>query len=314
MKKNKRKLLSAISMLTVSAVMLTTSTFAWFSINKRATVKDMSLRATVSSNLLISADNTDDSTYVKDLEKNISALLEPASTVNGEDYFYTLDAAADGHKLRGPDDEYPFLHYTETQTLDVLDTYADKTKYDSVFNLNYNISTANPDTLGEFKTAYAYVDYVMYLKATSTEENQKIVLNKCNMLYKDAVLEDKAWRAALFVQETSAKTQPTSIGDLVTIISPDGAENHNANKAANTISTIGTVSNNGSEAIVDDSIDVGETKYYKVVLRVWMEGEDKTCTTEVYGKQTDKYTLSLEFIIDKDTDGITKIGSEVEGG
>ena len=45
-----------------------------------------------------------------------------------------------------------------------------------------------------------------------------------------------------------------------------------------------------------------------------MEGEDKTCTTEVYGKQTDKYTLSLEFIIDKDTDGITKIGSEVEGG
>ena len=93
MKKNKRKLLSAIGMLTVSAVMLTTSTFAWFSINKRAMVKDMSLRATVSSNLLISADNADDSTYVKDLEKNISALLEPASTVNGEDYFYTLDAA-----------------------------------------------------------------------------------------------------------------------------------------------------------------------------------------------------------------------------
>ena len=301
-------------MLTVSAVMLTTSTFAWFSINKRATVKDLSLRATVSSNLLISSDNSDDSTYVKDLEKNISALLEPASTVNGEDYFYTLDAAADGHKLRGPNDEYPFLHYTETQTLDVLDTYADKTKYDSVFNLNYNIDTANPDTLGEFKTAYGYVDYVMYLKATSTEENQKIVLSKCNMLYKDTALEDKAWRAALFVQETSAKTQPTSTGTLVSILSPDGAENHNANKAANTISTIGTVLKNGSEAVVDDTIDVGETKYYKIVLRVWIEGEDKTCTTEVYGKQTDKYKLNLEFVIDSDTNGITKIGSEVEGG
>ena len=314
MKKNRRKLLSAIGMLTVSAVMLTTSTFAWFSINKRATVKDLSLRATVSSNLLISSDNSDDSTYVKDLEKNISALLEPASTVNGEDYFYTLDAAADGHKLRGPNDEYPFLRYTETQTLDVLDTYADKTKYDSVFNLNYNIDTANPDTLGEFKTAYGYVDYVMYLKATSTEENQKIVLSKCNMLYKDTALEDKAWRAALFVQETSAKTQPTSTGTLVSILSPDGAENHNANKAANTISTIGTVLKSGSEAVVDDTIGVGETKYYKIVLRVWIEGEDKTCTTEVYGKQTDKYKLNLEFVIDSDTNGITKIGSEVEGG
>ena len=55
-------------------------------------------------------------------------------------------------------------------------------------------------------------------------------------------------------------------------------------------------------------------QYYKVVLRVWIEGEDKTCTTEVYGKQTDKYKLNLEFVIDSDTNGITKIGSEVEGG
>lgn len=38
MKKNRRKLLSAIGMLTVSAVMLTTSTFAWFSLNKKASV------------------------------------------------------------------------------------------------------------------------------------------------------------------------------------------------------------------------------------------------------------------------------------
>jgi hypothetical protein len=154
----------------------------------------------------------------------------------------------------------------------------------------------------------------MYLKATSTEENQKIVLNKCNMLYKDTTLEDKAWRAALFVQETSAKTQPTSIGTLVSILSPDGAENHNANKAANTISTIGTVLKSGSEAVIDDTIGVGKTKYYKVVLRVWIEGEDKTCTTEVFGKQTDKYKLNLEFVIDSNTNGITKIGSEVEGG
>lgn len=314
MKKNKRKLLSAIGMLTVSATMLATSTFAWFTMNKRAKVENLSLKATVSSNLLISPDNSSDATYDKELKKNISALLAPSSTVNGVDYFYTLDAAADGHKLRGPDNEYPFLHYTETQTLDVLDTYADKTKYDSVFNLNYNINTANPDTLEEFKTAYGYVDYVMYLKATSTEENQKIVLSKCNMLYKDTALKDKAWRAALFVQETSAKTQPASTGTLVSILSPDGAENHNTNKAADTISTIGTVLKNGSEAIVDDTIDVGETKYYKVVLRVWIEGEDKTCTTEVYGKQTDKYKLNLEFVIDNDTNGITKINSEVEGG
>ena len=309
MKKNKRKLLSAIGMLTVSATMLVTSTFAWFTMNKRAKVENLSLKATVSSNLLISSDNLSDATYDKELKKNISALLAPSSTVNGIDYFYTLDAAADGHKAKGPNDEYPFLRYTETKSLDVLDTYAEKDKYDAVFNLNYNISTANPQEVGEYKTAYGYVDYVMYLKTTSTEENQKIVMNKCNLLYKGDVLEDKAWRAAVFVQETSAKTQPTSIGTLVSIIAPAGAKNHNTGLAADTISSIGTIQKESKEIIIDNAITSGNSKYYKVVVRVWIEGEDTTCTTEIYGNKTDKYTLDLEYIIDKETNGVTTIGS-----
>ena len=309
MKKNKRKLLSAIGMLTVSATMLVTSTFAWFTMNKRAKVENLSLKATVSSNLLISPDNSSDATYDKELKKNISALLAPSSTVNGIDYFYTLDAAADGHKAKGPNDEYPFLRYTETKSLDVLDTYAEKDKYDAVFNLNYNISTANPQEASEYKTAYGYVDYVMYLKATSTEENQKIVMNKCNLLYKGDVLEDKAWRAAVFVQETSAKTQPTSIGTLVSIIAPTEAKNHNVGLAADSMSSIGTIQKESKEVIIDNAITSGNSKYYKVVVRVWIEGEDTTCTTEIYGNKTDKYTLDLEYIIDKETNGVTTIGS-----
>lgn len=304
-----KKLLSAVGMLTISATMLVTSTFAWFTMNKRAKVENLSLKATVSSNLLISPDNSSDATYNKELKKSVSALLAPSSTVNGTDYFYTLDAAADGHKAKGPDDEYPFLRYTETKTLDILDTYAEKDKYDPVFNLNYNISTANPQEVNEYKTAYGYVDYVMYLKATSTEENQKIVMNKCNLLYKGDVLDDKAWRAAVFVQETSAKTQPTSVGDLVSIIAPTGAKNHHEGLAADTTSSIGDISKDNEEVVIDDSIASGESKYYKVVVRVWIEGEDTTCTTEVYGNRTDKYTLDLEYKIDKDIEGIKSIGS-----
>jgi hypothetical protein len=308
MKVNK-KLLSAVGMLTISATMLVTSTFAWFTMNKRAKVENLSLKATVSSNLLISSDNSSDATYDKELKKNISALLAPSSTVNGTDYFYTLDAAADGHKAKGPNDEYPFLRYTETKSLDVLDTYAEKDKYDAVFNLNYNISTANPQEASEYKTAYGYVDYVMYLKATSTEENQKIVMNKCNLLYKGDVLEDKAWRAAVFVKETSAKTQPTSVGTLVSIIAPTEAKNHNVGLAADSMSSIGTIQKESKEVIIDNAITSGNSKYYKVVVRVWIEGEDTTCTTEIYGNKTDKYTLDLEYIIDKEANGVTTISS-----
>ena len=42
---NKRKLLGAVGMLTVSAAMLVSSTFAWFSLNKKVTASTMQVRA-----------------------------------------------------------------------------------------------------------------------------------------------------------------------------------------------------------------------------------------------------------------------------
>lgn len=56
---NKRKLLGAIGMLTVSAAMLVSSTFAWFSMNKTVTAQTMSISAKSDSTfLLISKTNT----------------------------------------------------------------------------------------------------------------------------------------------------------------------------------------------------------------------------------------------------------------
>lgn len=56
--KNTRKLLGAIGMLSVSAAMLVSSTFAWFSMNKKVSAQTMSIQAkSADPNLLISADN-----------------------------------------------------------------------------------------------------------------------------------------------------------------------------------------------------------------------------------------------------------------
>lgn len=51
--KNKMKLLSAIGMLTVSAAMLVSSTFAWFSMNKDVTATSMSVTAKSDSTFLL---------------------------------------------------------------------------------------------------------------------------------------------------------------------------------------------------------------------------------------------------------------------
>ena len=52
--KNTRKLIPALAMLLVSAVMMSTASFAWFSMNSKVTVSSMTVKATASKNLLIS--------------------------------------------------------------------------------------------------------------------------------------------------------------------------------------------------------------------------------------------------------------------
>lgn len=103
MKSNGKKLLGATFSLLLSAAMLATSTYAWFTMNKEVKVEGMQMQVKTSSNLLISPTNVDDSTYTKSLTTEKLVLLEPTSTINGTDFFYTLDGAADGHKISGPD-------------------------------------------------------------------------------------------------------------------------------------------------------------------------------------------------------------------
>ena len=53
-----RKLIPAFAMLLVSAIMLTTASFAWFSTNDQVSATGMSVKATTAENLVISADNS----------------------------------------------------------------------------------------------------------------------------------------------------------------------------------------------------------------------------------------------------------------
>ena len=310
-KSNRRKLFGAAASLFLSAAMLGTSTFAWFTINKEAKVKNINMKVTTSSNLLISETNIDDSTFVEELTTSRYALLEPTSTVNGINYFYTLDGAADGHKIHGPDSDNPYVAYSESTALTNEDTYAYKTKYDANFNDAYGISTANPATLDKYKTAYGYIDYTFYLKGVTTAANSQIVMDKCNLLYDGNIVEEKAWRAALLVQATTQGTEPTSDGTLKTIIGIAGATNQTTNKAVNSTTTVGAITNTGADAIVANGIAANSTVYYKVTLRVWIEGEDTTCTTEVFGTKTEEYTMDLDFSIKTGATPVNKISSEV---
>lgn len=310
MKKITKRLISATGMLLISAAMLITTSYAWFTINKQVDVTGINLKVKTSSNILISKTNVDDSTFVDKLTDSWYALLEPVSTNDGETYYYTLDGAADGHKIHGPNAENPYAEYSESAALEVEDTYADKAKYDSKFNHAYGITSANPDELDKYLTAYGYFDYSFYLKVNSTAAGQDLVINKLNLLYNGEEIEEKAWRSAVFVQEVTGGTEVDTTGDLITILKPEDAE-YQTDGGVNSSTTVDEVTNLDEPAILD-TMSANQTKYYKVVVRIWIEGEDTTCTTSVFSTKTEEYTIDMSFSIDEDEEPITAIGSEEE--
>ena len=57
------------------------------------------------------------------------------------------------------------------------------------------------------------------------------------------------------------------------------------------------------------SVAAGTTKYYKVVVCMWLEGEDKACTTANFLELTNAWTLDLEIQLGTGTvvDAVTSV-------
>ena len=324
MKVNK-KIAGASAMLMLSATMLGTSTFAWFTMNKEVKVSGMEVKTKVSGNLLICEDNVESRYSNDELVQARKALLEPVSTVSGKDgsFYYTLDAAADGHKIHSTTSgtsATPYVLYGENTSKS--DAAADKTQYDNAFNSAYGITTAATD--GEYNAAYGYVDYTFYLKATSDAANQDLRMTRCNIVKDNgtsgtSVLADDndAWRVAVFAMalpdsDTHAGVWSTSVTDsnadaAKTILTPAGATNFTANEAVSSTTATSAVAYN-TAATIDTISTVGTTKYYKVVVRLWLEGEDTSCFSEYYAANKELYKVDLMFELGKGT-AVTNIGS-----
>ena len=60
-----------------------------------------------------------------------------------------------------------------------------------------------------------------------------------------------------------------------------------------------------------DSIAAGQTEYNKVVIRLWLEGEDTSCTNATFANLTSNYSLAVAFALGGDETAVTAIGSAV---
>lgn len=306
--KTSKKIVAAFAMFALSASMLGTATYAWFTMNKTVTVTGMEVRTTVSSNLLISHDGVltstaknAESTFTTSDTTAVKAWLQPTSsyTAATNNFWYTLNANADGSKSAGD-----YTDYDDT-TSGGLSAASDSTNYANKFSQDYGVTKAQVTAFNPTTTpadgAVGYVDYVFQLKATNTTNaDEKIYLTDLKLTYGTTPDTDKAFRVAVFAEEENTGFT----GDITAnttnfkgIYAPATADNHTPGTAVSSATGTTAITNfmNGGSDLATEltTISAGATKYYKVVVRLWIEGEDTTCTSETFANLTDTWSLDL---------------------
>jgi len=289
-----RKLLPAFAMLTVSAISLSSATYAWFTMNKEVRVTGMSLKTKVGDSLLIADSSSGtgkaaDSTFQNGLNQPIYGLMNPVSTINGANgsFFYTYDANADGSKSANTS----VIPYTA-------------------------VGDSDSFTVGD-DTYKAYLDYVFEIKAINTESTvQYLNLTGLNLLYDGQQLSDEhAYRVAIFSQDLasggSAYVASTTGSAASKIFAPTGYAYFGDGDTAVTSTTAkAAVSPAVNNSGWSKEIAANSTDYTKITVRLWLEGEDNTCFSEKFSEKLDEWTLDLKFDLEPDTtNAVSLIGS-----
>lgn len=260
--------------------------------NQKVTVAGMQVNTKVSSNLMIAEGSAGtgaagEAAFGTRINQTSAAgVLEPVSTVNGVDFFYTTSGKADGDASAED-----YLAYDQ-----------------AAFRTAYGVAEA-----------VGYVDYVFELKAvnTSTTASKYIDLSKLDLVY-TGTAEDtqKAFRVAMFVQNGSTFNPEGAVtayeamaSSAKCIIDITGAANQTADYAVSAASTAPTaISIMATKALTSIEVAQNSTKYFKVTLRMYLEGEDKTCTNSTFLQLVDAWRLECQFTLaDSNASSITEI-------
>ena len=292
------KLIPAIVMLLVSAILVSTSTYAWFSMNNRVTVSGMKVETRVSSNLFVRvsaynghSENAAD--YSSEASTVLSGLLQPISSADGIHFFYVN--AADSVSGNG-----------SVKSGAVYHEYVGSSAQ-AAFN------TAS----GTDGSAVPYVDYVIELKAVNTSNGpQTLRLTALNLTYEGKSLpakDENAYRVAVFMEKYNSGYENTtkaieSSGTLKSIMKESTATYFTSDKAVVSSSALDAVSALGTG--VEFSVAKDATEYYQVIVRLWLEGEDETCNNDTFVDLHDgKWALDLAFELGTSTAAATVISS-----
>lgn len=298
---NKSKVVSALAMLLVSAVALSSASYAWFTMSKEVSVTGIKLSATAPDNVLITT-NGYDVTKIDSYKSSIAiesdnSLNEVLKTGVGKN-LQNNDAGSTAVVTSGNsiDKLYPM------SSTDGINKFA--TANAEVEGYSSDATTFTNATNG---TEVYYVDVPLYILTTGTtavdlklDETKSTIKDADNKkIYKAvrfAVLDDDASETALGTFAASADywtytdgkyaengTQAGAIKELTDTNVKESQETADdiakipvlGNTSAENTKTIQLAKADTAGATVD-----GRFSPKKVIVRIWIEGENKNCVNK----------------------------------
>lgn len=311
--KNTRKLLGAVGMLTVSAAMLVSSTFAWFTLNKEVKATNMQVKAKADQGLLINevADHTngnwDDEAITSQTE---GILLHATSTADTKTWYVayskksntaaaatqgnqSTDLTSDGYKTLGT---APFVTATETVAA-VAGT-----------NAQQDITYVDKDGSNSYVNGEGYyVKYTYYLKSSGDAITCSTAANAQSLNIKDVTVTgnegattsqnlDKALRVAIVA------------GGKAYIYAPLYNTAQTCYVSASSTATTTLV---GTQPTALTNIPSVTTDGTPVYVYLYFEGEDPNLRTENASAALDNLTVSFKFALIENESAVKDLGVEV---
>lgn len=306
----KKKLIPAVAMLTTSAVMLSTATYAWFTMSREVEVTGIKLTATTPQTIEISlgqattsntlthgveatAPNSDDmwthTAATGSVYQDFGKLI-PVSSVDGFNMFYTEKATENGKKVS--DVPNPF------------------TKAETAVGWEFKEGGKSAETgavvnAAENDGSGYYLDIPVWFRTTSTDavtlgleveiknssdDDTKSVLYKAARV---AILPETKSAQKVF-SETGAKYYKDGKA-VATAGATLAASYGDVSAATEATVTVGKVTNPDAAtqvATVTASTGTGYGGAVKYYIRVWLEGEDEACWNANAGQD---FVINLKF-------------------
>ena len=318
MTKSFKKLIPAIAMLLLSAVLMGTSTYAWFSMNTKVTATGMQVQAKAESGLLISADLTAESWANSDASTYASAIsMVPTSTKTGAagEWYHNSSTSADNATGSTYIGVYKTLSAAADSDSNIQVATTDLKDGDGVAEVTYKNGSVAGYTAAD-DTAY-YLRNEFYLKSSGgnlviggdgTKDYEKLaikdvtVTNTAGSPALDASLRIgiKVGSANMVILAPYAAAAGTGSGTGTITYALNGTAN--ATTAYKGLITATAPAVTTYNANVDTgfvgTIPASTTNTPTVVsIYIWYEGEDVNCKSNNITASLDALTVSVSFVL-----------------